>query len=304
MSAGREVRSVDRGIMGKRNWFKVHEEWATSKKLRKVTRRYGPVAAAYRALVLGRAYACSHFEDNPLGEIDCSLQDLADDLYDHHDRSGMWQMMIDVGILTIKGFRPNDLEAGVRIRVIGFNEWQTVKGSSADRKAKSRENKKHADLQGSVTECPNYVTQTEIETDIETENTRGINRMADTKPSARAGVGDRARIREAVWASESFSHLDDSQKAYVLDQAMVHSMKLNLDAGCYERAIVALDAKWVAGWRPATAAGLIPYWLGIAKTSTMELNEPPKHEGHSGTPANSFIIKPEPGKYDDVGITI
>lgn len=124
-------------------------------------------------MLIARSYAESHYQDNPHGAISCTMQDLAEELSDSHDRSEMWQALIDAKLVTVKGGDwKTDAEADVEILLNDFNEWQHPKGSAARRKAEQRISEKSRVLQGSVTTCHGLsqsVTQTETETETETE---------------------------------------------------------------------------------------------------------------------------------------
>lgn len=125
--------------MRARDWCKLHERWASSKKVRKLTRKYGPAAGGYWALLIARAYTESHHVDNPNGVVRLALQDLADDLYDHHDRTGMFEAMVAANLLVIRGegWR-EDLAAEVEVELVGFNDEQWPKGHPSKRSAENR----------------------------------------------------------------------------------------------------------------------------------------------------------------------
>lgn len=168
----------------RRNWTRLDDNWAANRKVKKVTRKYGPTAGAYWTLIIAKAHAVSHHKDNPDGAIKCTIQDLADELHDRHNRTEMWESMVKAGLIHITGRGwKEDHEADITIR-LNDTQWLTPKGSSAERMKLMRE--KDADLQGSVTECDasvtecdERVTQTETYTETETKKKKEEGSHAD-----------------------------------------------------------------------------------------------------------------------------
>lgn len=129
-----------------RQWAKLDWDWYTNKKVRRVTREYGPVAGAYWAMLIAKAKHASHVEVNPTGIIETTMQTLADELYDKHDRTPMWGAFIKAGLVRVTGGKwRDDYDTVIHIELVDFCGHQNPTGSPADRKEKSR------DLQGSVT---------------------------------------------------------------------------------------------------------------------------------------------------------
>lgn len=125
--------------MAKRDWTKLDDSWNTNRKVKRVLRKYGPTAGAYWALIIARAHRESHHKDNPTGAINCTLQDLADELHDHHNRSSMWQDMVEANLVTIDGDGwKTDPEAYVTIQ-LGDTSWVTPKGSPSERTQRFRD---------------------------------------------------------------------------------------------------------------------------------------------------------------------
>jgi len=140
------------------NWCKLDEDFVGNKKVRRLTRKFGAVAAGYWAYFIAYSYKESHYINNPNGVIDCSIKDLMDDMNDQHDRTALFDYMQQLGLITITSDEDwmVDPDAFVKIRVNNFAEFQFAKGSSTQRVAYSRSNKKDSNvtvMKRSVTLC-------------------------------------------------------------------------------------------------------------------------------------------------------
>lgn len=146
--------------MSKRDWAKLDVKFWSNRKVKRLTRKYGPVPAAYFFLLVAMAQESSHVEDNPAGEVHCTVQDLMDAYCDRHDRTKMLQQMCEAKLIRITGRGwQDDPEADVTIH-LGDSSWITPKGSSAHRMRNKRE--KDAVLQVSVTGCDASVTGSDV----------------------------------------------------------------------------------------------------------------------------------------------
>jgi hypothetical protein len=152
--------------LSKRDWTKLDDDWAGNRKVKKLMRKYGPVAGAYWTLIIAKAHADSHHLDNPTGVIHTTRQDLADELCDRHDRATMMQAMIDAKLVRVKGRDwTTDPEADIAVELVD-SSWVTPKGGTANRQKLHRE--KVRSEQGQVTDASRLhnggVTQTKTET--------------------------------------------------------------------------------------------------------------------------------------------
>lgn len=168
--------------MRKRDWCKLDEDWAGNRKVRRVLRKHGPVAGAYWTLLIARAYAASHHEDNPTGIIRCGADDLAEELSDRHDRTEMWDSLVSAKLIRVKGetWLDDDLE----IELVDFNGWQHPKGAPARRQLEKREAEKGADLQGCVTAPSRPVTDAFVSvTQIESKSKKKKEKKTSASPA-------------------------------------------------------------------------------------------------------------------------
>ena len=144
-----------------RDWAKLGDSWYANKKVRKVTRKYGPVAGGYLALLIARTYAASDESTNPEGALKTTLQDLADDLYDRRARPQMWEEMVSAKLVTIRGDGwQDDPFTDVVITLNDFADWQHAKGSAARRQMEAREKKKSLSRETSQTVTDRHATVT------------------------------------------------------------------------------------------------------------------------------------------------
>lgn len=194
-----------------RDWCKLHERWYSSKKVRRLTRKYGPVAGGYWALLIARAYTESHHADNPCGVIQLALQDLADDLYDHHDRTGLFEAMVSARLIVIRGDGwKSDLASEVEVELVDFAGEQHPKGSSARRQLERRE-RDRAENSGASGETSQVVTQASqvVTTCTQTEREKEIEKESDsTTPPVRAHAGAPAHEAAAGGGGDGENQLE------------------------------------------------------------------------------------------------
>jgi len=138
--------------MKTQNWCKLDDEFYRRKNVKKLARKHGPTAIAYWTVLIARAHDASHHLNNPEGVIDCTLQDLADEIYDPSDPTPIFEDLLSFGMIRrVKGNWKDGVEADLHLVLTDFHEWQAPKGGAKYRKLTSRNDAETQDLQGTVT---------------------------------------------------------------------------------------------------------------------------------------------------------
>jgi hypothetical protein len=262
----------------KRDWCKLDEAWYAHRKLRRILRDYGPVAGAYWSYLIARSYADSHHEDNPQGAITTTLRDMSDDLYDQHDRMGLWDAFVTAGLITMRGkIRDEhgpDLDAEVIITLADFGGWQWPKGAPARRQAASRYPDKNPticrDVSQVVTEPSQLVTQIEKKRESKREITSPPPPVERPPAHVRARPAAIARADDEVAAVASMTEAltrvaDEGTAAGAAEALMFRSSKRHPSAGMilplpqWVAAVDAFVAKVESGW---TAPAGLHHWDG------------------------------------------